>query len=579
MRISQFPINTTREVPTDAEVTSHRLMLRAGLIRKISAGLYTWMPVGLRVLKKVEAVVRKEMNAVGAIELLMPMVHAAELWKESGRWDAYGAELLRFKDRHERDFVLAPTHEEVITHIARGVLTSYRQLPLNYYQIQTKFRDEIRPRFGVMRAREFLMKDGYSFHLDDASLDDTYQTMFDAYHRIFSNLGLDYRAVLADTGAIGGDTSHEFHVLAEAGEDHIAFSRAGDYAANVELTPAPPPGKTRAAATQALKLVDTPGVTTIRGLVELLGVPVTQCLKALFVKGVEDKVVALFLRGDHTLNTAKAEKHPQIAAPLAFADNDEIMTSTNCPPGSLGPVQLAAPIIADANAAVMSDFISGANREGVHYTGVNWGRDTIEPEIADLRNIEDGEEGPNGCGTVWIRHGIEVGHIFKLGKKYSEAMRANVLDESGKAQTLMMGCYGIGISRIVAAAVEQSHDENGIIWPLPMAPFQVVITPLQARDSQQVMQVAEQLYNEFETMGIETLIDDRDVRPGVMFADADLLGIPHRLVIGERSLKKRQVEYKQRSCNQVEMLHLDRAVAQITARITGQPPADNAAAT
>ena len=563
MRVSQFPVTTMREVPADAETTSHRLMLRAGLIRAISSGLYAWMPVGLRVLKKVESIVRREMEAAGAIELLMPAVQPAELWRESGRWDAYGPELLRFRDRHERDFVFGPTHEEVITFIARGELSSYRQLPVNYYQIQTKFRDEIRPRFGVMRAREFLMKDAYSFHLDEASLDAGYQAMFDAYNRIFNRLCLDHRPVLADTGAIGGSASHEFHVLADTGEDRIAFSSESDYAANVELVPAPGP-KQRPAPAQTMKSVDTPGVTTIEGLAGRLDVPPAQCLKALFVKGADTDVVALFLRGDHTLNAAKAEKHPLVAAPLAFADEARILDTVGCPPGSLGPIGLDAPMVVDHDAAALGDFVCGANREGVHYIGVNWGRDAPEPAAtADLRNIEAGEPSPDGRGTIRIKRGIEVGHIFKLGRKYSELMKASVLDESGRARTVTMGCYGIGISRIVAAAIEQNHDENGIVWPLPMAPFHVVINPVRLRRSEAVRQMAERVHDELEATGVEVLFDDRDLSPGVMFADADLLGIPCRIVVSERNLDDGRLECRNRDRGKTEMVPVKNIVAHV----------------
>ena len=565
MRVSQFPIATTREVPADAEITSHRLMLRAGMIRRVAAGLYLWMPTGLRVLRKVEAVVREEMEAAGAIELLMPAVQPAELWRESGRWDAYGPELLRFKDRHERDFVFGPTHEEVITHLARNELTSYRQLPVNYYQIQTKFRDEIRPRFGVMRAREFLMKDAYSFHLDDESLDETYRAMFDAYSRVFNRLGVEYRAVAADTGTIGGSASHEFHVLAEAGEDAIAFSSDGDYAANVELVPAPPAGE-RPSPTQAIEPTDTPGVTTIEALAALLKTSAAKCLKALFVQGANGDVVALFLRGDHVLNAAKAQKHPWIAEPFAFADEKQILKVVGCPPGSLGPVGLdkSVKVVADRDAAALSDFVCGANREGLHYTGVNWGRDAPEPVVADLRNVEDGEPCPDGHGVVKIKRGIEVGHVFKLGRKYSEVMKVEVLDENGESKIVTMGCYGIGVSRVVAAAIEQNHDDDGIVWPAPMAPFQVVITPVHAKRSNAVRQAAERLHDELEAAGVEVLLDDRDLRPGVMFADADLLGIPHRLVVSERTLKDDRLEYKARRGKQAEMIPLQAAVAHVT---------------
>ena len=553
MRVSQFPVTTIREVPADAKIPSHRLMLRAGLIRQVATGLYAWMPVGLRTLKKVENIVREEMNAAGAIELLMPAVQPAELWQESGRWDTYGPELLRLRDRHGRGFVFGPTHEEVITHLVCNDLTSYRQLPVNYYQIQTKFRDEIRPRFGIMRAREFLMKDAYSFHLDEASLNTGYQVMYDTYCRIFSRLKLNYRPVLADTGSIGGSASHEFHVLADTGEDSIAFSNDGNYAANVELVPTPAPGK-RPRPAQTMKAIDTPGVSTIKGLAEILKVPAAKCLKALFVNGTDGNAVALFVRGDHTLNAAKAQKHPLIATPLTFTDEARILKTAGCPPGSLGPVNLDAPVVVDHAAAAMSDFICGANREGVHYTGVNWGRDTPEPETTDLRNIEPGDPSPDGRGTIQIKRGIEVGHIFKLGKKYSELMKAAVLDENGRPQTLVMGCYGIGISRIVAAAIEQNHDEKGIVWPLPMAPFQAVITPVGMQRSDTVRQAAERIYDKLRTAGVEVLLDDRDLSPGAMFADADLLGTPCRLVVSERTLGDNQVECKKRHSFETEMV-------------------------
>ena len=567
MRTSQFLITTTREIPADAEIISHRLMLRAGLIRKIASGLYAWMPSGLRVLKKVEAIVREEMESTGAIELLMPAVQPANLWQESKRLEDYGPELLRFKDRHNRDFVFGPTHEEVITHIARNELSSYRQLPVNYYQIQTKFRDEIRPRFGVMRAREFLMKDAYSFHLDDQSLDTTYQAMYDAYNRIFSRLELNYRAVLANTGAIGGKESHEFHVLADSGEDGIAFSSDSNYAANVELAPTRPLDE-RLPPSQSMVEIDTPGITTIKDIVNQFKFAHAQCLKTLFVKGANDDIVVLCLRGDHTLNVSKAEKHPLIANPFEFAEETQILKVANCPPGSLGPIALNATIIADYAAAAMHDFICGANREGNHYTGVNWGRDTVEPLTADLRNIENGEPSPDGHGVIKIKRGIEVGHIFKLGKKYSEMMEANVLDENGKSQTLTMGCYGIGVSRIVAAAIEQNHDENGIIWPLPMAPFQVIITPIQFQDSDIVRQTAEHIHNALESSNIEVLLDDRNLRPGVMFADADLLGIPCRLVISKRNLENNQIECQMRSDGKSNLIPLENIISHVTKNIT-----------
>ena len=572
MRTSRFPIVTTRENPAEAEVESHRLMLRAGLLRKVAAGLYTWMPMGLRVLRKVEAIVREEMDAAGAIELLMPAVQPGELWRESGRWEDYGPELLRFKDRRRRDFVFGPTHEEVITHIARNELTSYRQLPINYYQIQTKFRDEIRPRFGIMRAREFLMKDAYSFHIDTASLDATYQKMYAAYNRIFSRLGLTYRVVLADTGAIGGNESHEFHVLADSGEDAIAFSSDGDYAANVELVPCPAAGK-RPPPSQQMQTIATAGIVTIEGLADKLNVAAEKCLKALFVKSAEGGITALFLRGDHTLNIAKAAKHPLVASPFEFAEAPQILQAVDCPPGSLGPVELTVPVVVDHAAAAMHDFSCGANREGVHYTGVNWGRDTPEPMTADLRNVENGEPAPNGHGTLQIKRGIEVGHIFKLGDKYSRMMKANVLGEDGKSQTVTMGCYGIGVSRVVAAAIEQNHDECGIVWPSPMAPFQVVITPVHREKPSLVEQTAQRLHDELEAAGVEVLLDDRDVRAGVLFKDADLLGIPWRIVVSERGLKNAQIECKARTGERASMVPLENASAWMAENRLPRPPA------
>ena len=562
MRASQFPIVTTREVPADAEIESHRLMLRAGLLRKIAAGIYAWMPMGLRVLRKVEAIIREEMHTAGAIELLMPAVQPEELWQESGRWEDYGPELLRFKDRRRRNFVFGPTHEEVITHVARNELTSYRQLPVNYYQIQTKFRDEIRPRFGIMRAREFLMKDAYSFHIDAASLDETYREMYAAYSRIFTRLRLDYRAVLADTGTIGGSESHEFHVLADSGEDAIAFSDNGDYSANVELAPCPPAEK-RSPPSQTMRTIKTPGVKTIEDLADHLNVCRTKCLKALFVKAPQDGITALFLRGDHTLNVTKAAKHPLVASPLEFAEESQILQAVNCPPGSLGPVGLHVPILVDNAAAAMSDFICGANLKDAHYTSVNWGRDTAEPTAIDIRNIENNEPSPDGRGRIKIKRGIEIGHIFKLGKKYSRAMKANVLDADGKSRSIMMGCYGIGVSRIVPATIEQNHDAHGIIWPLPMAPFQVIITPVRAGKDDLVKQAAERLHDELETAGVEVFLDDRDVSPGVMFADADLLGIPCRITLGKRSLGNGEVEYKIRTDDRAKMISLENASAYI----------------
>ncbi len=547
MRISLFPLNTLKETPADAEIISHQLMLRAGMIRKLSSGLYTWLPMGLRVLHKVAAVVREEMNAAGAVELLMPAIQPAELWQESQRWEHYGAELLRITDRHQNDFVFGPTHEEVITDLARRELRSYRQLPVNYYQIQTKFRDEIRPRFGVMRAREFIMKDAYSFHADEESLDECYQTMYRAYHAIFKRLGLDCRSVLADTGSIGGSASHEFHVLANSGEDAIAFSDEDDYAANVELAPTPNKGeKERHVAKESLSKIATPGIESISELAQFIKVDEKRCLKALILKGTESALVALFLRGDHTLNVSKAAKHPAVKDPIEFAEHEEIVEHIKCPPGSLGPLGMDIPIIADYAVAQMVDFIAGANEQGYHYSGMNWGRDVPEPQTYDLRNIEEGDLSPSGQGHIRIRRGIEVGHIFKLGIKYSNAMNATVLDENDQPMTMIMGCYGIGVSRIVAAAIEQNHDEAGIIWPSAMAPFMLSLTPIQYHRNPKVKEESENLYNALRNMGIDVLLDDRDVRAGVMFSDNELLGLPWRIVISERSLAKGEIELIER---------------------------------
>ncbi|MEZ5541679.1 MAG: proline--tRNA ligase [Pseudomonadota bacterium] len=546
MRLSQFPLSTLKETPADAEVVSHQLMLRAGMLRKQAAGVYSWLPLGLRVLRKVEAIVREEMDRAGALELLMPAVQPAELWQESGRWDKYGPELLRITDRHQRDFCFGPTHEEVITDIARRELRSYRQLPVNYYQIQTKFRDEIRPRFGVMRAREFLMKDAYSFHADQASLEETYQLMYETYSRIFTRTGLKFRAVRADSGAIGGSVSQEFHVLADSGEDAIAFSTDSDFAGNVETVPAPPAAVPVPAATAAMTQVDTPGVHSIAEVCAFLGVRPDQCVKTLIVRGSEDEVVALVLRGDHELNAIKAEKHPAIQAPLEFAADARIRAATGCPSGSLGPVGLRIPVLVDHAAAQLADFVCGANTEGRHLRGVNWGRDLPAPESVDLRNVVAGDPSPDGKGMLVIARGIEVGHIFQLGTKYSEAMKASVLDEQGKEIPMVMGCYGIGVSRIVAAAIEQNHDEQGIIWPDAIAPYQVALLPMNMKKSQRVREAAEALYSELQQAGFEVLLDDRPVRPGVMFSDMELIGIPHRIVVGEKNLDRDMLEYKSR---------------------------------
>jgi prolyl-tRNA synthetase len=562
MRTSHYLLGTLKETPADAEVISHQLMLRAGMIRKVAAGLYTWTPTGLRVLRKVEQVVREEMDAIGALEVLMPMVQPADLWMESGRWDDYGPELLRLHDRNMRDFVLGPTHEEVISELARKEISSYKQLPLSLYQIQTKFRDEIRPRFGVMRSREFIMKDAYSFHLDQASLQATYDAMHGAYCRIFERLGLDFRPVLADTGSIGGSFSHEFHVLAASGEDDIAFSDSSDYAANIEMAEAVAPQHSRAAASKALEKVATPEAQTIAALVQQFQLPIEQTLKTLIVHGAEaGQLVALLVRGDHELNEIKAAKHPLVASPLQFASDEAIRAAIGAGPGSLGPIGLNLQVVADRSVAVMADFAAGANQDGYHYFNINWGRDCAEPEIFDLRNVQAGDPSPCGQGTLQIKRGIEVGHIFQLGKKYSDAMKVGVLTEAGKHETLMMGCYGIGITRIVAAAIEQNHDQYGIVWSNALAPFQVAIVPMNMHKSVRVQELAEQLYAQLKAAGIEVLFDDRKERPGVMFADMELIGIPHHIVIGERNIDNAQVEYKNRRIGDKQLLAVDAVLA------------------
>ncbi len=546
MRISRFPLCTVKETPADAEVVSHQLMLRAGLIRKLAAGVYSWLPLGLRVLRRVEAVVREEMNRAGALELLMPAVQPAELWQESGRWQQYGPELLRIKDRHDRDFCFGPTHEEVITDLFRREIKSYKQLPVNFYQIQTKFRDEIRPRFGVMRAREFLMKDAYSFHVDAASLQETYAVMYDAYTRIFSRLGLKFRAVLADTGSIGGAHSHEFHVLADSGEDAIAFSTGSDYAANVEMAEALAPVGERPTPAEALTRVHTPKIKTIAELCAFLHIPAERTVKAVVVEGEDGQPVLLLVRGDHEVNAVKAAKLPQVKAPLLFASPEAIRTAFGANPGSLGAVGFQGVVIADRSVAMLADFVAGANEDDWHLTGVNFGRDCPEPLVADIRNVVAGDPSPDGQGSLDIARGIEVGHVFQLGRKYSAALNATVLGEDGQPLIVAMGCYGIGVSRVVAAAIEQNHDERGIIWPAAMAPFQVAVLPIGAGRSVAVREAAETLYQELQIAGVEALLDDRDARPGVMFADMELIGIPHRLVISERHLAAGQVEYRGR---------------------------------
>ncbi|UXI01860.1 proline--tRNA ligase [Photobacterium sp. TY1-4] len=549
MRTSKYLLSTLKETPNDAEVISHQLMLRAGMIRKLASGLYTWLPTGLRVLRKVENIVREEMNNAGAVETLMPVVQPSELWEETGRWDKFGPELLRIADRHDRPFVLGPTHEEVITDMVRNEVKSYKQLPLNLYQIQTKFRDEVRPRFGVMRSREFIMKDAYSFHLDKESLVETYEIMHQAYCNVFSRMGLDFRPVLADTGSIGGSGSHEFHVLAESGEDLIAFSTESEYAANIEKAEALTPATERAAPTQEMTLVDTPNAKTIDELVEQHGIAIDKTVKTLFVKAsddVEAELIALIIRGDHELNEIKAENLSCVAAPLEFATEEEIRAIVNAGPGSLGPVNLPVPFIVDRTVAVMSDFGAGANIDGKHYFGINWDRDVALGQVEDLRNVVEGDPSPCGQGTLLLKRGIEVGHIFQLGNNYSKAMNAAVLGPDGKNVIMEMGCYGIGCTRVVAAAIEQNNDDNGIIWPDAIAPFQVSIVPMNMAKSDEVRDAAEKLYADLTAAGIEVLFDDRKERPGVMFADHELIGIPHTIVIGNRSLENGEMEYKDR---------------------------------
>ena len=569
MRVSQFFISTIKEAPSEAELPSHRLMLRAGYIRKLASGLYTWMPLGLRVLRKVEAVVREEMNKSGAIELLMPAVQPAELWQETGRWEVFGPQMLKIKDRHNNQFCFGPTHEEVITDIARREVNSYRQLPLNFYQIQTKFRDEVRPRFGVMRAREFLMKDAYSFHSSLDSLEQTYRVMYETYARIFTRMGLQFRAVAADTGAIGGSGSHEFHVLADSGEDALAYCPTSDYAANVELAEALASSAARAAPSEMMRNVVTPKQTTCEEVAALLGIPLQRTLKLIALMA-QDKLHILLLRGDHSLNEVKASKLPGLAD-FRFAREDEIRTFFNCPPGFLGPVGIdrsRVSVIADRTVVGMSDFVIGANLPKFHTAGVNWGRDLPEPDlVADIRNVVTGDLSPDGKGTLEICRGIEVGHIFQLRTKYSEVLQATFLDENGKAQVMEMGCYGIGVSRIVAAAIEQNYDERGIMIPAGMAPFQVALAPIGIRKSEAVRNAAEQLYTELTVAGIEVLLDDRDERPGVMFADLELIGIPHRIVIGDRGLKEGKVEYQGRRDQAAQTLPLQDVVKLVQSKL------------
>jgi len=567
MRISNYLLATTRETPADAVIVSHQLMLKAGLIRKLASGLYTWMPMGLRVLQKVTNVIREEMNKAGALEVSMPVVQPAELWMESGRWDVMGSEMQRFKDRHDRDFCLGPTHEEVITDLVRNEIYSYKQLPINIYQIQTKFRDERRPRFGVMRAREFTMKDAYSFHQDQASLQQTYDLMYRTYQSIFNRLGFDFRAVMADSGNIGGSSSHEFHVLAESGEDAIVFSDQGDYAANLEMASALAPASlTPAAPAQTMHKVSTPAAHTIEEVCALLSVPASKTLKTLIVLGAEvdgkQPLVALVLRGDHQLNEIKAAKLAAVHSPLTFAGDEHIVRELSCKPGSLGPAGLNISVIVDRDAAVLSDFVCGANEDGFHLTGVNWSRDAHYTQVEDLRNVVDGDLSPDGNGTLSIKRGIEVGHIFQLGNKYSKAMKAEVLDETGRTSIMEMGCYGIGVTRIVAACIEQCHDDKGIIWPDNIAPFHVALIPLNAHKAPQVAEICERLYQELSAAGIEVLMDDRDKKtsPGVKFADMELIGIPHRLLVSDRGLESNSIEYKHRKNTDAEQIPLDQVV-------------------
>lgn len=568
MRTSQFPLNTVKETPADAEIASHQLMIRAGLIRKLAAGLYSWLPLGLRVLRKVEKITREEMEKAGALEVLMPALQPAELWQETGRWEQYGPELARLKDRHDRDFCLGPTHEEIITDLARNEIKSYKQLPITYYQVQTKFRDEIRPRFGVMRSREFIMKDAYSFHLDQDSLQETYDVMYAAYTNIFNQFGLKFRAVVADSGSIGGAVSHEFHVLADSGEDAIAFSTASDYAANVEKAEALMPIGSRPPAMLEMQVIDTPNQHSIEDVSQFLTVSGAQCLKTLIVKG-EEGLVALLLRGDHELNKIKAEKIEGVASPLEFAAEEDILRSCHCKPGSIGPFGLTIPIIADRSVMLMSDFVCGANEDGKHFQGVNWERDLPIPEhVVDIRTVVEGDPSPDGNGEITLARGIEVGHIFQLGTKYSASMKAGVINEGGKNQIMLMGCYGIGISRVVAAAIEQNHDDKGIIWPSNLAPFQVALCPMNMHKSERLKVAAEQLYQDLQAAGFEVLFDDRKVRAGFMFSDMELIGIPHCIIVGDRGLDAGTVEYKSRIAKENEEILLVDIVAFLKAKLT-----------
>ncbi|WP_440865659.1 proline--tRNA ligase [Symbiopectobacterium purcellii] len=563
MRTSQYLLSTLKETPADAEVISHQFMLRAGMIRKLASGLYTWLPTGYRVLKKVENIVREEMNNAGAIEISMPVVQPADLWQESGRWEQYGPELLRFVDRGDRPFVLGPTHEEVITELVRNELSSYKQLPLNLFQIQTKFRDEVRPRFGVMRSREFIMKDAYSFHTSQESLQVTYDAMYDAYSRAFSRMGLNFRAVQADTGSIGGSASHEFQVLAQSGEDDIVFSTDSEYAANIEFAEAVAPTLGRAEAKEEMRLVDTLNAKTIAELVEQFNLPIEKTVKTLLVKATQESghtLIALLVRGDHELNEVKAEKLEQVDSPLTFATEAEIRNIVGAGPGSLGPVNMPIPVIIDRTVAAMSDFGAGANQDGKHFFGVNWERDVALPQVADIRNVVEGDASPDGKGTLLIKRGIEVGHIFQLGTKYSQALQASVQGEDGRNQILTMGCYGIGVTRVVAAAIEQNHDDRGIIWHDAIAPFQVAILPMNMHKSFRVKELAEDIYQQLRAKGIDVLLDDRKERPGVMFADMELIGVPHTIVIGDRNLDNDEIEYKYRRDGEKKMIKVGEIV-------------------
>ncbi|MFK8021852.1 MAG: proline--tRNA ligase [Pseudomonadales bacterium] len=567
MRASQYLISTHKEDPADAEVVSHKLLLRAGLIRKLASGLYSWMPMGLRVFRKVERIVREEMDRSGALEVSMPVVQPGELWQESGRWVQYGRELLRIKDRHDREFCLGPTHEEVITDIARNEIHSYKQLPVNFYQIQTKFRDEIRPRFGLMRTREFCMKDAYSFHANQASLQETYDLMYTTYSRIFDRLQLKYRAVQADNGSIGGEGSHEFHVLAESGEDTIAFSDTGDYAANLEKAQPLPLEAEQGIELAEMRAVDTGDNKTIATVSQFLQLPEQQTVKTMIVHAAEEGLVALIIRGDHQLNEIKAANLAAVAQPLQMASEEEILAATGCTIGTLGPVELSIPIIVDQAASVLQNFCCGANKAKTHYVNCNWGRDVELGPVADVRNVVEGDFAPDGSGALLLKRGIEVGHIFQLGTKYSDAMNAHVLNENGKKQAMTMGCYGIGVSRIVAAAIEQNHDEQGIVWPMALTPFSVVIVPLNMHKSEKVQQAAEELYSKLQALNVEVLLDDRKERPGVKFAELELIGIPHRIVIGDRSLEIGEIEYKARQGESNEQWPIEGAVDAIMNRL------------